>query len=362
MKKNQRSCCCCCNNRSAAHECKYYLRELRILLMDTYELSCDLHCHWYSTSALPCCDLHTSSTKQNLLDCAPPPFPRAFQSLGQSWILFFFYKTKPLRLLCSSLSVSISELGLDLDCLFSYKTKPLRVLSSSLSENISELGFDLDSFFSTKQNLCDCCYALLTRSRALATRAESDEKRQRRVWCHCCQLSHGTCRIPSAPPLLLHKATTTTETHQKKPHKNLPKPSSRSTQKNSQKLTKALTTDTKSHPTEDTQMNSFPMSLFPQKETAKRNCAFFCWLSAASPRIAHSSRSSENLKRNIGFPRRWIRVGRCCWKGFETTCNTMHMLLLFYIFFFSLQLFFFFYYFFCLLLLLLGSSFTYSVI
>jgi hypothetical protein len=80
--EDQRSCCCCCNNRSAAHECKYYLRELRISLMDTYELSCDLHCHWYSTSALPCCDLHTSSTKQNLLDCALSPFLRTFQSLG----------------------------------------------------------------------------------------------------------------------------------------------------------------------------------------------------------------------------------------------------------------------------------------
>ncbi len=135
--------------------------------------------------------------------------------------------------------MSISELGLDLDCFFSYKKKPLRVFCSSLSESISELGFNLDSFFSTKQNLCDCCYALLTRSRALATRAESDEKRQRRVWCHCCQLSHGTCRIPSAPPLILHKATTNTETHQKKPHKNLPKPtssSSRSTKIGSQKL------------------------------------------------------------------------------------------------------------------------------
>jgi hypothetical protein len=190
--------------------------------------------------------------------------------------------------------VSISELGLDLDCFFSYKTEPSRVLCSSLSESISELGFDLDSFFSTKQNLCDCCYALLTRSRALATRAESDEKRQRRVWCHCCQLSHGTCRIPSAPPLLLHKATTTTETHQKK---TLPKPtssSSRSTQKGSQKLTisltKALPTDTThdtiSYPTEDTQKNYFPISFFPQKDTAKRNCAFFsllvCFLASHS--------------------------------------------------------------------------------
>jgi hypothetical protein len=47
----------------------------------------------------------------------------------------------------------------------------------------------------------------------------------------------------------------------------------------------------------------FPMSLFPQKETAKRNCAFFSWLSGPSPRIEHSSRSSKNLKGNIRFPR-----------------------------------------------------------
>lgn len=49
--------------------------------------------------------------------------------------------------------MSISELGLDLDCFCSYKTKPLRVLCSSLSESINELGFDLDSFFYKTKSL-----------------------------------------------------------------------------------------------------------------------------------------------------------------------------------------------------------------